>query len=148
MSNLTEREYQNEDRPNIVILNSPDYILVVITIISISGMIASLLFAVYLKTQQNNGIVCGQQTDVESDAQVIVVTPTEDTSTIEQKYIRERLCTPPRPPSADKRIEILEVIEENPHNKSTHLLRPPIYAVQFCHKSMHQSFGRYLPEVQ
>ena len=147
-NNETEREYQSEEKPNIVILSSPDYILVGITIISLSAMIGSLLFAVYLKSQQNSSIVCGQQTDCESDAKVIMVTPIEDMPSVNHNYSRERLCTPPRPTSADKKIQILEVIEENATNPVQHLLRPPIYAVQFCHKSMHQSFGKYLPEIQ
>ena len=107
------------------------------------------MFSVYVKIQQNSRIVCGQHSECGSDANIIMVTPTEDIPVGEETFTRERLCTPPRPSSADKRIQILEVINENGSGQpSPHLLRPPIYAVQFCHKSMHQTFGRYLPEVE
>jgi len=151
MTNQTEdmKENPDDDKPDIVILNTPDSFLMAITIISISALIASLIFIVYMKIQQNSRIE-SDESDYGSNSKVMV-TPAEDIPIVEERYTRERLCTPPRPMSGQTRLTVQEVINQNDINllraKHPHLLRPPVYAIQFCHKSSHQS-NRYLPDVQ
>lgn len=157
--NNTEFSSHNstELHSEVKIESNSSIILVVAAFLVVCSVLLSM--AIVAGILKNKISIRDNSSTNEANPKVIMVTPVEDVpAELAIRYPRGSLCTPPRPsPEMRKRQATLSdctldnvnllYSDKNLHQLNSSLLRPPVYAVQFLHRSAAGVNAKHLPDV-